>query len=134
MMNDELSTLFVKELSSSAESAQETSTMAPVRTQIFPLQHCDEIWTYMFPITVHNMVSSVSCRDLVWPGMCSAVGAAVCSAFLYLSVSLLIHKTRQRFNLQLVKDLKHTGADAFNVRGSSHSRVWDINRWKKESH
>lgn len=61
--------------------------MAPIDTQIFPLQPPDETWPYIFAITIHNMVSSVSRRDLVWPGMYSAV---VYSTVLYASVSLFL--------------------------------------------
>ncbi len=89
MMNDELGRLFVKELSSSAESAEETSTMAPIHTQIFPLQHPDEIRT---PIHVSHNSSQYGVISVMQTS--SAVGSAVHSAFLYLNVSLLIDKSR----------------------------------------
>lgn len=85
MMNDELCKLFVKELNRSAGSAEETATMAPIHTQIFPPQRCVEIWNYIFAITVRCHVEIL----FGW-AFFKLVGAAVSSMFIYLSVFLLL--------------------------------------------
>lgn len=46
----------------------EALTKAPIHTQIIPPQASDEIWTYVFAITIHSVLSSLLCRQLVWLG------------------------------------------------------------------
>lgn len=66
MMNDELGMLFVKELSSSAESAEETELLQwPPLIHKSSLRHFLMKYASIFAITIHNMVSSLSRRDLV---------------------------------------------------------------------
>lgn len=74
MINDELKLLFVNESGSNAKSAEETSSMVP---SYINKSSRSNLLDEMCPVTFHNMVSSVSCRDLICVDMCLAVGAEV---------------------------------------------------------
>lgn len=51
-----------------SQETEEASPKAPIHTQILPPRASDEIWTYVFAITIHRVLSSLLCRQLVWLG------------------------------------------------------------------